>query len=189
MRNCVLRNKRNRGVLIQTRNALLENNTFYNVIMTGIQIMTDCLNWYESLNPQKIIIRNNRFVNTNIKPNNYGEYGNADIDICVYGEGGVGKAGLIKDITIENNAFFNSGNAAVSINSAEAVFVRNNFIFHPCSETVTSPSNCAVFLSNSRQVELIDNYIIPATLDGFQDVFYGDNAEKDSIVSKNTMLY
>lgn len=187
VRNCILRNKRNRGMLIQSRNALIENNTLYNVIMTGIQIMTDCATWYESVNPQNVIVRNNKFINTNIKQNNFGDFGNADIDICVYNQEGVGNAGLIRDILIENNAFINSGNAAVSINSAEDVVVKNNFIFHPCSETGTSPRNCAISVSHSRNLELTNNHIIPYDENDFLDVYCGDLAKEEVMTINNTI--
>lgn len=165
--NCVIRNKRNRGVLLQSRNSVIRNCTFYHVIMPAVCIATDCLNWYECLNARQIAITGNKFVHVNIKPNNHGNFGNADIDICVYGQGGVGKAGLISDIAIEGNAFIGSGNAAVSVKSAENVRIADNFIYKPCREVTDAPANCAVFAEQSERVSAQRNRIVPYEPDGF----------------------
>ncbi len=189
LRNSILRNKRNRGILLQTRDSVIENCTFYNVIMPGICIFCDCLNWYESLNPRNIIIRNNKFINDNIKPNNFGDFGSADIDICVYGQGGFGKAGLIRGIDIAGNAFVHSGNANVSIRSARDITVRNNFMYRPCSETTDSPENCAVYVASSDSIVIEDNVIVPASEEGFAAVAAGSGADRGTIRDRNRVLF
>lgn len=105
-----------------------------------------------------------------------------------YGQGGVGNAGLISDITIIDNAFVNSGNAIVSINSASDVTVKNNFMFRPCSEISTSPKNCAVYTSSSFNLTIEDNVMIPAIRDGFAAIAVGDRVDERSIKASNLIL-
>ena len=67
--NNIIRNKRNRGVLVQVPNAIIENNTFMNVGHGSIQAATAMDIYNEATMPQGITIKNNKFINNcYIKP-------------------------------------------------------------------------------------------------------------------------
>ena len=68
-KNNIVMNKRNRGILIQIPDALIENNTFINVGHGSIQAASSMDQFNECTLAQGIVIRNNKFIsNCTIKP-------------------------------------------------------------------------------------------------------------------------
>ena len=81
--NNIVRNKRCRGVLVQTRDVLISNNTFANLSDAGVLLTGDANEWYEAITPSNVVIANNKFLKNNFAVGNTG----GDISISVYGEG------------------------------------------------------------------------------------------------------
>lgn len=157
--NCIFRNKRNRGVLLQSRNSQIKNCTFYNVLMPAICLVADCQNWHEGINGKDIQIRNNRFINTNLIRNNFKKLGNGDIDIAVYSKYGAIESGLIEDVHICDNAFINSGGNCISAKSLKQSEISGNF-FYCCGSEIEKEKRKPVVEGYTEDVHIHSNDIV-----------------------------
>lgn len=169
-KNNVVRNKRCRGVLIQTRSAIIENNVFANLGDAGILITCDSSDWYESISSKNIEIRNNKFIR-----NNYSQGGSqGDITIISFGKGNsIGQAGIQSDIVIENNFIANSANAGIAINSASEVDVNHNMIFSVGLLAKIPTYNSGIYLSNCENIDLTKNEVIQNSTNNFSAIYVG----------------
>lgn len=157
--NCMFRNKRNRGVLLQSRDSIIRNCTFYNVLMPAICLVADCQNWHEGINGKNILIENNRFINTNLIKNNFKKLGNGDIDIAVYSENGAIDAGLIEDVRICNNAFLNSGGNCISAKSLKQSEISDN-LFYRCGSELEAGQREPVVKGYTEDLKMTSNDIV-----------------------------
>lgn len=109
-RNNIVRNKRCRGILIQTAaGGLVENNVFYNLTDAGILLTSDTSEWYEAMPTSHLIVRNNKLIATNLSGG-----ARAAITAYCYGpDGSEGATGIMKNIAVENNLIANAGCAGI----------------------------------------------------------------------------
>ncbi len=177
-KNNLVRNKRCRGILIQTRYALVENNTFANLSDAGILVTADSNNWYESITSSNVTIRNNKFLK-----NNYGQGGSqGDITIQSFGENyNLAAIGVQKHFTIENNFIANSANAGIAINSVEDIILKNNLIFNVGVLPKTSLYNSGIFISNSKDIKLDKNDVMNNSSNKFKSINIGPSVNIDTI--------
>lgn len=141
-KNCTVKNIRGRGVLIQTRNVLVENCLFENCTGQGIHIDT-AYGWGESIGTRNVQIRNNKFIDCGFGSTKYCDA----VGVVIETEAEEPAVGVHKDICIEKNLVKGSG-AAFNIRCAENVTVRENLIIG-CNEEIP--------VSNSVNVEITDN--------------------------------
>lgn len=154
--NNVIRNKRNRGVLMQTRNAIVKNNAFINVGHGAISIMTEAAQFNEAIVPENVVIESNKIIGCNGMGSNVG----GDIAIGAYGKNWIAPpAGTIKNVTIKNNFVANTAKRAININSAGQTKVVNNLIYNPARNPLTIQNDCAIALSVSNEITINENYV------------------------------
>jgi hypothetical protein len=157
---CTVERIRGRGFVVQTRDVLLENNTFAHCQAGGVLVTTFFGDWHEALTTQHVIIRGNRF-----RDGNQGSGAcEGEITISAYLEHwNYGPSGLHRDIVIENNRIERTGNAAIFIGCCERVFVRHNHL----EQCGCRPSRCEAlgvfFLRNCAHVSLRENTIVAPT--------------------------
>lgn len=174
-KNNLVRNKRNRGILVQTRNVLIENNAFSNVRNGAIQLLSEVNIFNESTAPKDVVIRNNKFVN-----NNHGA--DADIGIAAYGPGfSIGSPLAISNITIENNFMAYSSNAALAFKGVSNIKVRGNLIYNPATNPMEGRTNTAILLENVKDLVLDGNKIFGGTEFGYKSVFVSGGVDVESI--------
>ena len=125
IRNNVIRNKRNRGILIQSRDVVVENNLFSNIVHGAIMLAADDVQFHESLTPQNVIIRNNKFLRNGACT----QYG--DIDAFVWTSAGTAPLGAVSGIEISNNFFGESYNAALSLRRVADFNIEGNTFYRP----------------------------------------------------------
>lgn len=149
--NNVVRNKRNRGLLLQTRDVLVRDNYFSNVIHGAILIVCEVYNFCESISAKNHLIAHNKFYRCN-------EFTNADIEItAMIDEQRIPEPPLMEHITIRSNLFAESGNCAVYVNSGRDIRIENNVMFRPGRTPLSETNKNAVAVLNSRDVLLIGN--------------------------------
>tara|TARA_R110002167_G_scaffold33575_2_gene107786 strand:+ start:907 stop:2613 length:1707 start_codon:yes stop_codon:yes gene_type:complete len=141
--NNTVKNIRARGILFQSRGALIENNTFDSTTGTGILIDT-ATGWMESTGTQDVIIRNNV-----IKSSGYGDgtYRNAS-GIAVLTESNQSISGVHKNLTIEGNRIEGVGNRGIYVCCSDNVQIKNNVI---------NNSKPKIFTENTTNLTLINN--------------------------------
>ena len=148
--------KRNRGILVQTRNAVLENNTFRYVGHGAFMISSTVSSFNEAGVPGNIIVRNNKLIN-----NSYLGSGSLAGDIAAFAEGetGVAVAGTVKDIQIYNNYVTRAGMAAVSLRAVGGdSYVRGNLFYNVAYNTTNELMYVAVNLNNAEDIRIERNY-------------------------------
>lgn len=153
--NNIVRNKRNRGLLVQVRDAVISNNAFINVGHGSLQIASSLDVYNEATVPQNVTIENNKFIN-----NGYllGEGLRGDISCFAIGsEALVAPAGVVKDIEIKNNYISNSGNAGISLRGVGDANVSNN-LFYNVARVYISGVECCFELVNCADITIKNNY-------------------------------
>jgi parallel beta-helix repeat protein len=152
---CQVRANRARGFLIQTRDALVENNTIRHNQSAGINVTTDLHPWTESIGTRDVVIRNNTFEGCN----NGAGWHPAVINVFADLEQGKGRgaAGVHRNVLIEGNTIRGTNNAAIFICSADGVVVRNNRIEGSSGKPDRTGGHSAVYLRNSRNAEITGN--------------------------------
>lgn len=180
--NNIVRNKRSRGILIQTRDALVENNTFANIANIGVLVTTEALQWFESIGSRDVAIRNNKFVGNNYdKSRAYGDI----TTIALVKNYAYGPSGIFRNFVIENNFFAETGNAGIFIFSADGVDIRSNMM-HKTGLWARDPSfNAGIGLSNSANITLQGNDIIANGSQAFKPVYVGAGVEAGSITARD----
>lgn len=155
--NNIVRFKRNRGILVQVPNAIIENNTFQNVGHGSIQAASSMDIYNEATLPQGLVIRNNKFIS-----NNYLRDGTLQGDVSIFAianNGTVGPSGTLKDAVLENNFFADNGNAAVSMRGVGDSVVKDTLFYNASS---SQPSGdvykCLFNFYNTGNVTIKDSH-------------------------------
>ena len=152
-KNNIIRNKRNRGILVQVPNAIIENNTFMNVGHGSIQAASAMDQYNEATVPQAITIRNNKFVNNNFMTGGT-LYGDVSI-FAIANNGSVGPAGTISNCLLENNFFAQNGNACVSLRGVGESQVKECLFYDASSSQPSGDSyNCLFSLYNTSSLTI-----------------------------------
>jgi uncharacterized repeat protein (TIGR02543 family) len=156
--NNIVRNKRNRGILVQVRDAVIENNTFENVGHGSIQVASSLDIFNEATIPDNILIQNNKFMN-----NGYllQEALRGDISVFAIARGGqVAPSGTIQNVSIVNNFIANTANTGISLRGVggNTVFVENNLIYNAARVFSSNLTEAAIELVNVQGISIINNY-------------------------------
>ena len=152
-KNNIIRNKRNRGILVQVPNAVIENNTFMNVGHGSIQAASAMDQFNEATVPQAITIRNNKFINNNFMSGGT-LYGDVSI-FAIANNGSVGPAGTISNCLLENNFFAQNGNACVSFRGVGESKVKDCLFYDASSSQPSGESyNCLFSLYNTSGITI-----------------------------------
>lgn len=180
-RNNLVRNKRCRGILVQTRNAVIENNTFANLGNGGVLVTTDAGAWFESLGSHNVVIKNNKFVGNNTSktktPGDISAIALAKNDIY-------GPAGVFKNIIIENNFIANTCNAGIFINSTSGAQIKNNLISAPGISPQGKYYNAGIGLSYSDNITLEKNMVVPNNSSDFKGLSLGAVVDVETLAVK-----
>ena len=178
--NNIVRNKRNRGILVQVPNAVVENNTFMNVGHGSIQAATAMDKFNEATLAQNIIIKNNKFIS-----NNYLVGGTLYGDVSIFAigsNGAVGPSKTISNAMIENNYFYNNGNASISLRGVGDSNVNDNLFFDVSSSQPSGDAyNCIFSLSNTSDVTIKGNYNQYNLTNGLSGIIPQGTTSKDGI--------
>ncbi len=143
IRNCYVHGNRARGMLIQTRDVVIERCRFEDITSHGIQLCTDACDWWESLGVRDVTITGCVF------RRNCFWWGGAAIHVSADIPGGQSGPGVHQRIRVMDNLFEdNAGGAAIHIGSAVDVELSGNKIVHPKLPVIT--------INNSRQVRIKD---------------------------------
>jgi hypothetical protein len=182
--NNVVRNKRSRGILIQTRSAIVEHNVFANIGDAGILITSDSNDWYESISSKNIQIRHNKFIR-----NNYSLGGSpGDITSISFGKGNnIASSNVQENITIENNFIANSANSGVAILSAHDVNLKHNLVYNVGLLPKIASYNSGLYFSNADQITIEKNNIVANSSRDFQMVYLGQYVPVDTFAVLNNL--
>ncbi len=131
LRNCVAKNTRARGFLLQTRNVLVEYCEVWGMSLPAIIVSPDIKVWYEVGPSDNVVIRNNRFEKCAFI-HSAANLGAIVVKGCHDAGADDYPAGVHRNMTIEGNYFRNLGNSGIYVSATEGVTVRDNR-FESCS--------------------------------------------------------
>lgn len=157
-KNNIVRNKRNRGILVQVRDALIENNYFENVGHGSISVHSSLDIFNEATMPDNTIIRNNKLIN-----NGYLLLDALRGDISVYAIAAGGKVAppeTIKNLYIFNNFIANNANTAISLRGVggDNVSLENNLFYNSSRLYSSNLTEGAIELVNVTNIVIKGNY-------------------------------
>lgn len=142
--NCIIRNKRNRGILLQARNSKIINCTFQNVVMGAIQVLAVNDMFREAIVPQNIEISNNKFLN------NYN-----DLSVFAYGDNpSKCVSNTLKNVEISNNYFYNGTGETIWILANGNTKIQHNLIHYTKALTDT-----VMDIETSESIDISDNVL------------------------------
>ena len=169
--NCIIRNKRNRGILLQARNSSITNCTFQNVVMGAIQVLSVYDSFREGIVPQNITLNNNKFIN------NY-----ADISVFAYGASGGNYSvpSTIKNVEISNNYFYNGKGTNINLLAVGNCNVLNNLFNY----TELNTSNI-IYMKLSNSITLMNNLLITPHTSSIN--FIEDNGDVTDVKNTNNV--
>lgn len=153
-RNNIIRNKRNRGALIQLRGGVIENCTFSNLYHGAINLVAEVVSGaWETMMPRDVTVKNCKFIN-----NNHATGNNGDIYAFTLTESGAAEAGAITGLTVDNNFFTQSAGAAISFASVSDSLVKDNLFYEIATNVFDVSADCALMLNNCLDIEVQGNF-------------------------------
>lgn len=173
--DCVGKNTRARGFLLQTRDVIVEDSYIYGMSLPAIIVSPDIKVWFEVGPSDNVVIRNNVFEKVAIIPSaaNLGAIvakGSHDSGAADY------PAGVHRNMHIIGNKFINIGNSAIYVSATEGLEIRDN-LFMSCSEKPYSPDAVSVrhdiATVNCNNVTVAGN----TTSRGADTLYYAENCE------------
>jgi len=166
MTNCTVRRNRARGVLCQTRDALIEGCTFEDCTSAGVLVMTEVVYFFESIGTRDVTVRNCRFLNCN--------YGAASAEAALQAFAWLKdfayppQPGVHRNVVFEGNTITGTDEAGIFAAGVDGLTIRNNTIEQACRSAQRALGHDAVHIMSSSGVLLEGNTIDPAKQgDGF----------------------
>jgi len=167
VRNCNFHDNRARGLLILARDVTVENNVFRHHEMGAIKIETGYTRtlWSEGYGVSNVVIRGNVFDNAN-PSGSYEEHRKRTIYAGVYLKSDPSTETtdypIIRDLLIERNRFKDNSGVTAYLSSVQNVIVRGNAIEDPTPRRRERPYRSQFYLSNARNVKVVDNWYSPS---------------------------
>ena len=187
--NNIVRNKRNRGILVQVPHPVITNNTFNRVGHGSMMVHSVMDIFNEATLPQYPTITNNKVMNGCYLAN-----GALTGDTALFANsktGNIGPKGTIKGLQYSNNFVANNGTAALSLRATSDNTVEDNlFVNVAVLENMTETVKSVLSLNNTGNTVIKNNYnynersqnlngLVLRGLSGTNDVTLEDNFDID----------
>ena len=155
IRNCTFTRNRARGILMQTRGAVVENCTFKDVTSGGIWVLAEVTHFFECIPARDVVIRNNTFEHCNYG----GPLGDAVLGAFAYLKDFAPppEPGVFRNVVIEGNTIDQADNCAIYLAGAENVVVKDNTITGAAAMPTRPHGRNAVYIRSSRNVAITGN--------------------------------
>jgi hypothetical protein len=159
MRRCTVRANRARGVLCQTRDAVIEDCAFRNCTSAGVIVHTDANWFYESIGARNVTVRNNLFENCNLGAAS--AEGALTALVWLKGFAYPPKPGVHRDVCFEGNRVIRTGDSGIFAVGVDGLTIRSNTIEKACLKPTRESGRNAIRVMNSARVTIAGNNIDP----------------------------
>lgn len=159
MRRCTVRANRARGVLCQTRDAVIEDCTFQYCTGPGVLVMTEITHFHESIGTRNVTVRNNLFDNCN--------QGAATAEAALAALAWLKnnayppKPGVHREVTFEGNRITGSANSAIFAVAVDGLTIRSNIIQQACLKPGNEKRRNAIRVMDCARAVIAGNDIDP----------------------------
>jgi hypothetical protein len=160
MKGCTVARNRARGVLCQTRDAVIEDCTFDHCTSAGVLVMTEVVYFYESIGTRDVTVRGCRFLGCN--------YGAASAESALQAFAWVKdwayppRPGVHHGVTFEDNVIAGTDEAAIFAAGVDGLTIRGNTIERACRDPRRDLGHDAVHVISSSDVVIEGNATDPA---------------------------
>ena len=159
--NCIIRNKRNRGILAQVRESEIVNCAFENVLHGPIMMNASMDIFAEAIIPRNITVKNCKFFDNNTAHG-------LTADVSAFRSGGTVLPETITGITVENNFFCRSAGGAVYFCGTGSCIAKDNLMYDISRDAGSDLERCAVGINIDSGSSVLSNYVwLSEVLDGF----------------------
>ena len=155
IKNVQVRNNRARGMLIQTRDAIVEDCKFTNCTGPGIMVLTEVTFFFESIGTRDVTIRNCTFDHCN-----YGAAtGPAALCAMAYLKdmSFPPKPGIHKNVVFEGNTIRRTNNSGIFIAGVDGIKILGNTIEGACDDPTLDSGTDAIYLMSSKGIRIERN--------------------------------
>lgn len=167
--NCIIRNKRNRGILAQVRNSEITNCAFYNIVHGPVMMNASFDIFAEAIIPRSITVKNCKFFD-----NNTGR--GITADVSAFRSGGTILENTLQDILVENNYFSRSAAGAVYFCGTGGCVAKNNLAYDVSRDAYSAATRAMISLVTDLNATVKDNFVyMSEPLEGFA-LLYKSNA-------------
>jgi hypothetical protein len=160
IRHCTVRGNRARGVLCQTRDAIIEDCTFQNCTSAGILVLTEVVYFFESIGTRDVTVRNNRFENCNMGA------ASAEGALCAVAYlkdfAYPVRPGVHRNVTFEGNRILGTKESAIFAVGVDGLKVQGNTVEKACLRPARENGRNAIRVKDCTRVVVGDNHIEPA---------------------------
>ncbi|MFP4191543.1 MAG: right-handed parallel beta-helix repeat-containing protein [Candidatus Hydrogenedentota bacterium] len=190
IRDNYLHNLTTRGFLIQTKDAVVENNEFMNVDNAAVSIMAS-LKWCEGPIPENVVLKNNTITRPgwtySSRHRENSKIGAVSVGI-EYADELKQDNRPIQNITIENNTIRKAATCGIFMIHSKNSTVRNNTISGYCEvdpwrvgEEYGVQPYSAIYIGDSERIDLTGNTISDPGPYAQDDIIIGKYTDEDSI--------
>ena len=157
IKDCRIGPNRARGMLLQTRDVVVEGCTFTRCTSAGVLVLTEVVYFFESIGTRNVTIRNNTFID------------------CNYGAAGAGGAlcalawlkdfaepprpGVHRDIAFRNNRVIGTDNCGIYVSGVADITVTGNQIEQAGRKPTGPTGSAAVYIRSSSGIKQERNRI------------------------------
>lgn len=185
--NNIVRNKRNRGILVQVPHALIRNNTFNRVGHGSMMISSSMDIFNEATLPQSPTIINNKLLNSNYLPG-----GSLTGDTAVFAiskNSSVAPKGIIKNVNYQNNFVANNGTAAISLRGTSDNIIQENLFVNigVLDNLTTEPVKSVISLNNTGNTLIKSNYNLNERSQNLNGIVLRGLSGKNDVVLENNV--
>lgn len=160
MRHCTVRANRARGVLCQTRDAIIEDCTFQNCTGAGVMVLTEVVYFFESIGTRNVTVRNNKFVDCNMGA------ASAEAALCALAYlkdfAYPPRPGVHRDVLFEGNRITGTKESAIFAVGVDGLTVHRNIIENACLKPARPNGRNAIQIQDCARVKVEDNTVDPA---------------------------
>lgn len=144
--NTLIKNKRNRGILLQGKHSKITNCTFLNVVMGAVQVLGVGDSFKEAIVPEDVVISNCKFIQNVV-----------DISVFTHDGNGDSTTGTLKNVTIENNFFYRSLATTINLLGVGDINVLNNLFYEKNEKNYSNSTNYANNVTFKDNVTCFDS--------------------------------
>ena len=160
MKNCTVRANRARGLLCQTRDAVIEGCVFRNCTGPGVMVLTEISHFHESIGTRNVTVRNNIFDNCN----QGAATAEAPLAVLAWLKNNKypPQPGVHRAVTFENNRITGSANSAIFAVGVDGLVIRSNVIQLACLKPRNENGRNAIRVLDCARTTIAGNRIDPA---------------------------
>lgn len=160
MQRCTVRANRARGLLCQTRDALIEDCLFQHCTGPGVLVLTEVAHFFESIGTRDVTVRNCRFEGCNFGA----ARSEAPVAALAWLKNGAHppRPGVHKDVLFEGNRISGCPGSAIFAAGVDGFTARGNTIEGSCRRPAGGAGGVAIRVIHSSRVAVAGNTIDPA---------------------------